>query len=61
MNYIKELQEENKALKEQLKNVDNSILEIYRYLQSEKFYVNDMVNIKDMFLRLQDTRNIITE
>ena len=57
MNYIKQLQADNKRLEDQLALVDIGITELFSYLALPKFYEDKLVNIDDVRLRLQEIRN----
>jgi len=59
MNYIKQLQEENTELKNQITETQEVINELYRYLMLPKFAENNMVNKQDIFLRLDPARNLL--
>jgi hypothetical protein len=50
MHYIKRLQKENEILQ-------NGLYDLLKYVQSEKFYMDQSVNTADIILRLQGTRN----
>lgn len=50
MNYIKQLEQENKVLKE-------FVNDLTIYLESPKFRDNQMVNRQDIFLRIREMRN----
>lgn len=56
MKYINKLQMENSELKNRLKTADIIIIDLYRYLHSEKFHVDNTVNVNDIFNRLDDIR-----
>ena len=64
MNYIKQLQEQNLELSEKLNNIESSINDILRYINSSKFHANESdrlnnyVNVGDMNLRLQEVKQI---
>lgn len=60
MNYIKQLQEENKELKNTIKESQEIIHELYQYLHSSKFHQDNSVNIHDIFLRLEPARELLT-
>lgn len=60
MNYIKQLQEENNELKNQITQAQEVINELYRYLMLPKFAENNMVNKQDIFNRLDPARNLLT-
>lgn len=58
MNYIKKLEQENKEKDEKIEEIQDTINELRRYLNSDKFQAeqNDLqgyVNIKDVLTRLQ--------
>lgn len=59
MNYIKQLQEENNELKNQITQAQEVINELYRYLMLPKFAENNMVNKQDIFNRLDPARNLL--
>lgn len=60
MNYIKQLQEDNTELKNQLIESQEIITELYHYLQLPKFYNSDnMVNVQDIFNRLDPIRQLL--
>jgi len=54
MNYIKRLQEENKALKEAVVRFRSGIRELAGYLGSEKFVVDTTVQVRDVARRLYE-------
>jgi|TARA_Y100000296_G_C4967814_1_gene154303 hypothetical protein len=54
MNYIKKLEIENRILKQ-----GNN--ELRRYLNSEKFWEDNRVNVNDIFLRMDETSQLIDE
>ncbi len=61
MNYIKSLQEENLALKRQIKGLEDGISDLRAYLALPKFNCGDRldgyVNIGDILLRLREAEN----
>jgi predicted RNase H-like nuclease (RuvC/YqgF family) len=60
MNYIKQLQEENQELKNQITEAQETITELYKYLSLPKFYNSDnMVNVSDIFQRLESARQLL--
>lgn len=50
MNHIKQLQKQNEILKE-------GYQDLLKYLRSSKFHQNEMVNVKDIFLRIEEIKN----
>lgn len=59
MNYIKKLQANNTGLKDQMSQADEIVVDLYRYLTSEKFHENDMVNVRDVMTRLAPIRSLL--
>ena len=59
MNYIKQLQKENKDLRQALTTVDDMIIQIEHYLLSSKFHQDTTVQIADVLLRLDEVRSEI--
>ncbi len=59
MNYINQLQLRVAELEGQMSCADDVIVDLYRYLQSEKFHVDNKVNVQDIFLRLAPIRNLL--
>jgi hypothetical protein len=56
MNYIKRLQEENQEKQTRIQELEDKIVEVMRYINSDKFKaegeLQGYVNIKDIALRL---------
>jgi hypothetical protein len=61
MNYIKRLEMEKKELNEILGKVNENIIELHRYLNSEKFYNDPYVNKSDVIYRLADAMSLSNE
>ena len=59
MNYIQQLQQENQELKNTIQEIDQIILDLYRYLSLSKFHEDNYVNTSDIFLRLDPARQAI--
>ena len=57
MNYIKSLQEKNKAQQEQLNTINQEISYFMEYLASNKFYSpNTMIQADEVFVRMREIR-----
>ena len=62
MNYIKQLQEENKTLKQQIKAHEEGLMDIIRYLNLPKFSIDTSVNKQDILNRIEEIRqNVLTD
>jgi len=61
MNYIKQLQQENKELKETIQATSEEATEIMRYLGRSKFagMENNFVNAQEMHGRILNIRNLL--
>jgi len=59
MRYINKLELDIKNLQTQMTEADEVIVELYKYLQLEKFHNDKMVNVQDIFNRLAPIRNIL--
>ena len=59
MNYIKQLQQENQELKNTIQEIDQIILDLYRYLSLPKFHEDNHVNTRDIYLRLDPAKQAI--
>ena len=54
MNYIKRLERENSALKQELHELRRGLQHLKGYLQSEKFWHDTTVQTSDVLLRLDE-------
>ena len=61
MNYIKQLELDKKELHETLDKINENIVELHRYLNSEKFYNDPYVNKSDVIYRLADALSLSNE
>jgi len=61
MNYIKQLELDKKELHETLNKINENIVELHRYLNSEKFYNDPYVNKSDVIYRLADALSLSNE
>lgn len=61
MNYIKQLQEENKQLKEQLKEINETSMEYLKYFSLPKFngIENDYCHVStDIYYKIDNIKNL---
>jgi hypothetical protein len=61
MNYIKQLQEENERLKNQLKEINEVSMEYLRYFSLPKFEgtENDYCHVKtDVYIKINNIKNL---
>lgn len=61
MNYIKRLEYENRKHAAEIVGLRSTIQDLKLYLTSEKFHAEPWVNIKDIFLRLEEGERKTTE
>ena len=61
MNYIKRLELEKKELNDILKNINEDVIDLHRYLNSEKFYNDPYVNKSDVIYRLAEALSLSNE
>ncbi len=54
MNYIKQLEKENATYRRMIAAVEAEIVDVYRYLQSEKFHKDTTVQVADVMRRLEN-------
>lgn len=57
MKYIKKLEKQNENLKEQVNVLLEGINHIQDYVSSNKFTVNEYVNVKDIVLRIHEIKS----
>ncbi|WP_391349543.1 hypothetical protein [Azospirillum sp. A23] len=58
MNHILRLQEDNRIMVEALETVDETVLDLFRYLTSTKFHEDTTVQVADVLQRLQPLRSL---
>jgi hypothetical protein len=56
MNYIQQLQEKNKALEAQLKNINQEISLFMVYLNSSKFHTDTKIQAEEVYIRMRELR-----
>jgi hypothetical protein len=56
MNYIKQLQNDKKVMQAQITAFEDGLAELRRYLELPKFHVDTTVQVKDIFLRLDEVK-----
>ena len=61
MKYINQLQQDKKELNETLGQINKAIVDLHRYLNSEKFYNDPYVNKTDVIYRLADALSLSLE
>lgn len=61
MRYINKLERDNAELNVILGKIEDEVLDLYRYLNSEKFYNDPYVNKNDVLLRLAEIRSLSNE
>ena len=54
MNYIKRLEKENETYRRMIAAVEGELIEVFRYLQSEKFHEDTTVQVADVMRRLEN-------
>lgn len=61
MNYIKQLQQDKQELNEIVSKINEDVVDLFRYLHSEKFYIDNSVNKDDIILRLNNVLSLSYE
>ena len=59
MKYISKLQLRIAELEGQMSLADDVIIDLYKYLNSEKFHNDNSVNVGDVMTRLAPIRNLL--